>query len=166
MIAVNSGGSIRDAESLLDQVLTFSGALGEGKEIKTQDLKDLLGLVEINTISKLTDFLCQKKASEAVNFLNELIDKGSDLQELAKSLINYLRQALILKISGGEVANPINIGLTKEEFRRLQAQTLNFKEEELRRILNLFLEAENKMKYSSILQLPLELAIIESCGIT
>ena len=165
LIAVNSGGSIRDAESLLDQVLTFSGATAEKKEIKTQDLKDLLGLVEINTISKLCDFLCQKKAAEAINFLNEIVDKGSDLQEFAKALINYLRQALILKISGGEVANPIITGLTKEELKRLQELTLNFKEEELRRILNLFLEAENKMKYSSIPQLPLELAIIESCGV-
>ena len=162
LIAVNSGGSIRDAESLLDQVLTFSGATAEKKEIKTENIKDLLGLVEINTISKLCDFLCQKKAPEAVNFLNEIADKGSDLQEFAKALINYLRQALILKISGGEVANPIITGLTKEELKLLQAQTLNFKEEELRRILNLFLEAENKMKYSSILQLPLELAIIEA----
>jgi len=161
LIAVNSGGSIRDAESLLDQVLTFSGQNSKD-EIKAQDIKDLLGLVEINTISKLTDFLCQKKASEAVNFLNEIADKGSDLQEFAKALINYLRQALILKISGGEVANPIITGLTKEELKLLQAQTLNFKEEELRRILNLFLEAENKMKYSPIPQLPLELAIIEA----
>jgi len=162
LIAVNSGGSIRDAESLLDQVLTFSGTLEQGKEIKTQDLKDLLGLVEINTISKLCDFLCQKKTAEAVNFLNEIADKGSDLQEFAKALINYLRQALILKISGGEAANPIITGLTKEEFQRLQELILNFKEEELRRILNLFLEAESKMKYSSIPQLPLELAIIEA----
>ena len=161
LIAVNSGGSIRDAESLLDQVLTFSGQNSKD-EIKAQDIKDLLGLVELNTISKLTDFLCQKKASEAVNFLNEITDKGSDLQEFAKALINYLRQALILKISGGEVANPIITGLTKEELKLLQAQTLNFKEEELRRILNLFLEAENKMKYSPIPQLPLELAIIEA----
>jgi len=38
----------------------------------------------------------------------------------------------------------------------------NFKEKELRQIINLFLEAENKMKYSSIPQLPLELAIIEA----
>jgi len=60
------------------------------------------------------------------------------------------------------VANPIITGLTKEEFQKLQSQTANFKEEDLRRILNLFLEAENKMKYSPIPQLPLELAIIEA----
>ena len=165
LIALNSGGSIRDAESLLDQTLTFSGTLGRGGEIKTGDIKDLLGLVEINSVSKFCDFLSEKKAPEAINFLNEIFERGSDLQEFAKALINYLRQTLILKITGIESENPIITGLTKDEFQKLQTQAKNFKEEELRKILNLFLDAENKMKYSPILQLPLELAIIESCGV-
>ncbi len=164
LIAVNAGGSIRDAESLLGQVLSFGGTLGD-KEIKAEDVKNLLGLVEIGLVSKFSDFLCQKKAPEAISFLNEIAEKGSDLQEFNKSLIGYLRQALILKITGPEAANSIITGLTKEEFQKLQEQTAIFKEEELRRILNLFLEAGNKMRYSSIPQLPLELAIIESCGV-
>jgi len=166
LIALNAAGSIRDAESLLDQILAFSGS-GE-KEIKAKDLKDLLGLVEIEAIQKFTDFLCQKKASEAINFLNEITERGSDLQEFSKALINYLRQALILKLVGEEAEsspNPIITGLTKEEFQTLEKQTTVFKESELQNILNLFLEAQNKMKYSPIPQLPLELAIIESCGV-
>jgi len=158
LIALNSGGSIRDGEGMLDQALTFAGIKGE---IKAGDIKDLLGLVEIELVAKFCDFLSEKKASEAINFLNEITDRGSDLQEFAKILINYLRQALILKIVGSETANPIVTGLTKEEFQKLEEQAAVFKETELRNILNLFLEAENKMKYSPIPQLPLELAIIE-----
>ena len=164
LIALNSTGSIRDAESLLGQVLTFEDTSGK-QEIKAEKVKDLLGLVEINLISQFTGFLCQKKATEAINFLNEITEKGSDLQEFSKALNNYLRQGLILKIAGSEVANPIIAGLTKEELEKLQKQADSLKEEELRQILNLFLEAENKIKYSSIPQLPLELAIIESCEI-
>ena len=162
LIALNAAGSIRDGESLLDEVLTFAG---EKKEIKAEDIKDLLGLVEIEQVTKFCDFLCQKKAPEAINFLQEIIEKGSDLQEFAKALINYLRQTLILKITGIGEGNPVVTGLTKEEFQKLGEQAAAFKEEELRNLLNLFLEAENKMKYSPIPQLPLELAIIESCGI-
>lgn len=161
LIALNSGGSLRDGESLLDQALTFSGTLGREGEIKAEDIKDLLGLVEINLVSQFTDFITEKKAAEAINFLNELIERGSDLQEFAKTLINYLRQGLILKITGAEERNPIISGLTKEEFQKLEKQAANFKENELRNILNLFLEAENKMRFSPIPQLPLELAIIE-----
>jgi len=158
LIALNSGGSIRDGEGMLDQALTFAGLKGE---IKAGDIKDLLGLVEIELVAKFCDFISEKKAAEAINFLNEITDRGSDLQEFAKILINYLRQALILKIVGIKTANPIVTGLTKEELQKLGEQAAVFKETELRNILNLFLEAENKMKYSPIPQLPLELAIIE-----
>jgi hypothetical protein len=59
--------------------------------------------------------------------------------------------------------NPTIFGLTKEEFQKLQSQTKNFKQSEILEILNLFLDAQNKMKFSPILQLPLELAIVEIC---
>lgn len=172
IIALNSGGSIRDAEGLLDQVLTFSGAFGQKKEIKIENIKDLLGLVEIKLVSDFCDFLYQKKLTEAISFLQNIIDKGSDLQEFTKALINYLRQTLILKILNPEnikdnsQINSIITGLTKEEFEKLNFQAKNSNELELQRIINFFLEAQSKMKYSSIPQLPLELAIVEICNTT
>ncbi len=165
LIALNSGGSIRDAESLLDQVLTFGGTIGKKTDITAEDIKNLLGVVETRLIAKFTDFLSQKKPAEAIYFLNEIAEGGSDLQQFTKSLVNYLRQAFILRLAGAqatETGNPIIIGLTKEEFQKIKEQAANFKEGELRHILNLFIEAENKMKYSSIPQLPLELAIVEA----
>ena len=157
LIALNSGGSMRDSESLLDQILTFAS---QEKEIKARDIKDLLGLVEVAMVSRFTDFLTQKKSAEAINFLNETADKGQDLPEFCRALINYLRQALILKISGQE---SLVVGLTKEEMEKLKAQTVVFKEADLQNILNLLLDAQTKMKYSSIPQLPLELAAVEFC---
>jgi DNA polymerase III gamma/tau subunit len=87
-----------------------------------------------------------------------------DLTEFTKTLLNYLRQALLLKIMG-EDGNPLISGLTKEEFQKLKEQSEIFKEEEIKKIIHLFLEAQTKMRYSPIPQLPLELAIIESCGL-
>lgn len=162
LIALNSGGSIRDAESLLDQVLIFTETPDKDKTIKSEDIKDLLGLVDLSSISQFVDFISQKKAAEAIDFLNKTLEDGYDPQEFAKALIRYLRQALLSQISP-DLNNPIISGLTKEEAEKLQNQSANFKKEELQRIINLFLEAENKMKYSSIPQLPLELAAIESC---
>ena len=163
LIALYSRGSMRDAESMFDQVLTFAGKTG--KEIKANDIKDLLGLVEVKLISQFCDFLGQKKPEKAISFLNDLTEKGSDLDEFTKALLNYLRQGLILKITGKETAELIITGLTKEEFQTLENQTKLFQEQELQKIINLFIQASNQMKYSPIQQLPLELAIIESCGI-
>ena len=158
LIALNSAGSMRDAESILDQAITFK--LGK---IKAQDIKDLLGLIDLELASQLSDFLIKKDSLKAVNFLNEILDKGLDLEEFVKSLINYFRQALILKIAGEN--NPILFGLTKEQMEKLKIQTENFKEEDIREMLNKFLETQNKIKYSSIPQLPLELAIVEICRV-
>jgi len=165
LIAFNSAGSIRDAESLLDQIFTFAGEV-KGT-IKSEDIKNLLGLVDIKLVSNFVDFISKKQASKAIDFLNSLSERGVDIQEFTKVLINYLRQALILKLT--EVKsnqNPIITGLTKEEFEKLANQAKSFKIEELEKIINLFLDAQNKMKFSPILQLPLELAIIDSCEIT
>jgi len=163
LIALNSGGAIRDAESLLDRVLTFK--LETKEEIKAEEIKDLLGLVEINQVSQFIELILQKKAAEAVDFLNDLINRGQDIQEFSRALVDYLRQALILKISGekGE-NNPLITGLTKEEIQNLEKQTEKFTEQGLQKIINLFLQAENRIKYSSIPQLPLELAIVEIVG--
>lgn len=161
LIAMSSGGSVRDAESLLDQVLTFAG---KSREIKTEDIKDILGMVDINLVSQFFDHILEKNGAKAIDFLNKNLEKGFDPQEFVKAFINYLRQGLILKINQN-LENPIISGLTKEEKEKLQSQILNFQEENLRQIIRIFLKAENEMKYSSIPQLPLELAIIESCGV-
>ena len=156
LIALNSAGSMRDAESILDQATNFSAG-----KITAATIKDLLGLVEVENVSSFCDFLIKKESVRAIEFLNEILDKGMDLEEFTKSLINYLRQALILKIAGEK--NPILVGLTKEQMEKLKSQTEKLKEEDIKNFLEKFLQAQYKIKYSSIPQLPLELAIVEIC---
>lgn len=160
LIALNSGGSMRDAEGLLDQALTFAGTLGKEGMIKTEDIKSLLGLADTSLISQFVDFISERDAKKAVSFLAETFEKGYDPQEFVKTLISYLRQAMLLKINP-DAMNPVIIGLTKEEQEKIQNQAAKFTLQELQKTLNLFMEAENKMKYSSIPQLPLELAIVD-----
>jgi len=160
LIALNSGGSIRDAEGLLAQTLAFAGTLGREKMIKTEDIKDLLGLTDTNLISRFVDFISEKDVLKAIKFLGETLEKGYDPREFIKALIYYLRQAMLLKINPNPM-NPVIIGLTKEEQEKIQTQAEKFSSQELQKALNLFLEAENKMRYSSIPQLPLELAIVD-----
>lgn len=159
LIALNSEGAIRDGESLLDQAITFFGD-EKGREIKAEDLKDLLGIADTHLVAQLADFIVQKQAEKAISFLNETLEKGFDPNEFARALIKYFRQAMLLKINP-EPTNPIVVGLTKEEIEKIKSQSANFKIEDLQKALNLFMDAENKMKYSSIPQLPLELAIVE-----
>jgi len=163
LIALNSDGSVRDSESLLDQVLAFAGTKGRQGEIKPDDIKELLGLIDTNLISQFVDCLVAKDGAKLVSFLNGIFEKGYDPQEFVRALNRYLRQVLLFKISP-EPTNPIIVGLTIEEQAKLKAQSEKFERAELHRILELFFDAENKIKYSSIPQLPLELAIVDIIG--
>lgn len=157
LIALNSRGSFRDAESLLGQCISFSSKDGL---IKTQDIKELLGIVEIGQISKFIDFLILNNSKEAIILLNSLGDNGVDLQEFAKTIVFYLRQILLIKIYP-DFLNLQNSGLSAQELEKMKTQTDSLSQKKIQNMLELFISAENKMKYSAIQQLPIELAILD-----
>lgn len=157
LIALNARGSFRDAESLLDKCISFTT---QDKLITLKEVKDLLGIVEVGQISKLVDFLIQKNAKDSILYINSLADEGVDLQEFAKTLVFYLRQCLLLKINP-ELLNAQNSGFSTEEIEKMKEQISKTSEKEIQKMTELFIDAENKMKYATILQLPLELAIVD-----
>jgi DNA polymerase III gamma/tau subunit len=95
--------------------------------------------------------------------LSGIIDGGADLQEFAKTLVFYLRQQLLLKINP-DFLNLQNSGLDEKELEKMKVQAGGLSQRNLQQMLELFIEAENKIKYSAVPQLPLELAIISFAG--
>jgi len=156
LIALNARGSFRDAESLLDKCFSFTGS---GGALKTENIKELLGIVEVGQVASFVDNLISKNTKDAIFTLNTLIDNGIDLQEFSKTLVFYLRQSLLLKINPTFLTVQ-NSGFSAPELDRLKAQTVGLSEKDIQNMLEYFIDAENKMKYASISQLPLELAII------
>jgi DNA polymerase-3 subunit gamma/tau len=161
LIAINSRGSFRDAESLLDQSLSFIGS-EKNKIVKAENIEELLGIIEVNQICKFVDFLILRNSKDAILFLEKLFEEGLDLQEFAKTLVFYFRQQLLLKIDSNFL-NLQNSGLSEHELSSMQAQISKLSQKELQKMLEIFIDAENKIKYSAISQLPLELAIIDVC---
>ncbi len=158
LIALNARGSFRDAESLLDKCISFTGAQGK---LTTKNIKELLGIVEVSQIADFVDFLVAKKAKEGVAHINALMEGGVDMQEFAKTLIFYLRQCLLLKINP-EFLTLQNSGLSEQELETMKKQAATVSQKELQTMLERFIAAENSMKYATILQLPLELAVVET----
>lgn len=155
LIALNARGSFRDAESLLDKCISFSSGV-----LKANDIKELLGIFEIGQISRFVDFIISKNTKEAILYINAMADGGVDLQEFAKTLVFYMRQCLLYKINPAFVTTE-NSGFSTEEISKMQEQTEKLTELQIQKMLELFIDAENKMKYASILQLPLELAVVD-----
>ncbi|MBU2578984.1 DNA polymerase III subunit gamma/tau [Patescibacteria group bacterium] len=156
LIALSSCGSLRDAETLLDQAISFSGA---ESLVKKEIVEKILGITDNEIIFKFLNYVFQKQTKSAVEFLEEIIYKGIDLQEFAKTLIIYLRGLLLLKISPG--FQDTLILLSEEEKEKFNELAKNLSEKELKDLLEKIMAAETKMKYSSLPQLLLELAIIE-----
>jgi DNA polymerase-3 subunit gamma/tau len=156
LIALNARGSFRDAESLLDKCFSFTGS---GGELKTENIKELLGIVEVGQVANFVDNLIAKDTKNALISLNLMIDNGIDLQEFSKTLVFYLRQSLLLKINP-EFLTTQNTGFSAPELDKLKTQIANLSEKDIQNMLEFFIDAENKTKYATISQLPLELAIL------
>ncbi len=159
LLAINAGGSLRDAESMLEQVITF--VQGEGQEIIDKEkVRKLFGMVETRLVSELVDTFLAKDAPKAIELIENLTTSGKDIHEFTRSCINYLRQALILKINP-QIFNPLLSGLTPEEELLIKKQIAKVQEKDIAKMLEILLEAENKQRYASLPQLPLELAAIK-----
>lgn len=157
MIAAYADGALRDAENLLDQIITLSYG-DKKKKIEREDIQEFLGLTNKQTIINLAGLLLKRKTKEAIEFLNQNIERGLNPFDLLEKLIDYFRQMLIIKIG---VENDYFELLGDDEKKVLKNQARETSELKIKKILKILLEAQSKTKYSPILQLPLEIAIIE-----
>lgn len=163
IIATAAGGSFRDAESLLDQILTFTeDKLEEG------DVKSLLGLVETQYIFKFVDLIADKKRLKAIQYLEELYTEGVNLEEFHSSLLEYLRQLMAMSLTKSNlddqensVISGLRVSFTKEEMKKLKKQAEDLPTEEINKMLKIFLKAGKRMDYSPIPQLPIEMAVVD-----
>ena len=159
LIANVSSGAIRNAESILDQAVSFI----DKNEVLTRELVEkILGIPDNLIIIKFINYLQEKKLKESIELINEIYSKGVDPNEFLSRVIEVLRSMLILKIDPEFESQTIST-FTEEEKNTLLKINQKFTEKEIQKILEILIQAETRMKYTSILQLPIELALVEIC---
>ena len=84
-------GSMRDAQSTLDQIIAFSG-----KTIRDEDIRTLLGVVEEQRVTSLVDSVFQRNREALLKQLQELVSYGINSENLCKRLIDRVRNLLRL----------------------------------------------------------------------
>ncbi len=156
MIAIAAEGGMRDAESLLSQVMSL-----EDKKITAKEVAEILGTTQRQSVEQLVGFLLSRKTAEAIALVNQLSQDGYDLEVFNKSLLNYLRQAMLVSVDA-KLAKLFSYELTKEQSAQLSEQAKNCRPEELLFVIRCFVEIQGKIKSSFIPQLPLEMAIIKA----
>jgi DNA polymerase III subunit gamma/tau len=156
-IARQAEGHLRDAESLLGQLVSIAG-----KEITREQADLVIPRSDINEIVRLTEFLANKDASSSITLINKLIDDGVDTEKFIGDFVEILRKILLSKINPalGE-----RLGLDVGESFEIKINDLkkNLETGYLILILEKFITAKSEMKNSFIIQLPIELAIAELC---
>ncbi len=157
-VARQSGGHMRDAESLLGQVVAISG-----KKITQKEADLVIPRSDIQEILNLIDLLIKKDASSGIALVNNLVNNGVDLKSFIDDLIEVLRKMMINKISPG-LSEKIGLELGESLDAKLDQISQETNLNQLVKILEKFIIVRNSLKTSFIIQLPVELALVDLCS--
>jgi len=151
-IARGAEGGLRDAESALDQLISF-----RGKQIVEEDVTSVFGLVARETLEKLAGFVLAGDLKNIIGTVAELDEAGKDIQRLVIELISYFRNMLVCL----HVDNPSRLGdLTESQISTLLKQSGTTNTESLLRIINILARTEAEMRFAMSRRTLLETALI------
>jgi len=151
-IAQESDGSLRDALSLLDQlVATF------GTDIKHEEAIRILGLLDRELLRKAVSAIFRKDTKICLETLNEASLKGVSPKRFAEDLLKTFRNALIIRATGGEILSNIS----KEEKREIELLSSEHSIESLELLFNLMLKGTEEVQQSSYPQMALEVTLVK-----
>ncbi len=153
LLIKKANGSFRDGIKLLDQLSSHKGKI-EDKDI----LENFKGL-DFESLVQFIEVIGKGKVADALVKVAELAKEGIDMKEATLSMVDMLRQIVFIKNGLGEVLTKPNY--TIDKYEKLVTLSQNFEIKDLVKILNALQSAYEKLKFASIAELPLELAILE-----
>ena len=153
-IARGADGGMRDAESTLDQLISFCG-----NHIEEADVLSMFGLAAQNQILKLSQAVLAGDIQSALTQLNELAQGGKDLGRLLADLLNHFRNVLIYQVSRGDLTL---LEASEAETQALKEQTALATTDTLTRILEVFADAELRLRDATSKKILLEVALLRS----
>ncbi len=153
LVARGAGGSFRDAISTLDQL-----AAATGKKISVQDVLQLGTAVEEDVLFRLCDTIVDGDVAGALVLVEELAERGQDLGQLTKELLEHLRHLLLVQHLGHV---PESLPLTEESRDRLREQANQLPEPTVLRLVDLLAVVVEDERQGGDPRLPLELALVK-----
>jgi DNA polymerase-3 subunit gamma/tau len=152
-IAKGADGGLRDAESMLDQLVAFCG-----DKITEPDVLNVFGFTSEQTVAQFTEKILRGETPEALDLLHTEADSGKDMMKLMSDLISYLRDLLIGKVKPEALADDLNPELQKS----LEAQATMIETDRLLELIDQFAAAEGRMKWAPNKRLHFEVAVIKA----
>jgi len=152
-VARAAEGSVRDALSLFDQVLSFSGT-----EVRDADLSALLGLIDRELLVAVPRAVLEGDSLAALDLVERLSEYGADYRNFARELLLLFREILLVKLApeGSALLDPI----LPEERGRLRPFADAFSEEDLLRFVDVLGQLEGELRFAQDPRVCLELALL------
>jgi len=157
LIARRAAGSMRDAESLFDQVIAFAG-----EDVKSGDVERTLGLVAAEAIERLGSAVLAGDGAGALRAVDALVREGADLVQAAHQVVEYFRDLMVLAAAPDE---PELVDASGEERERLRLAAARQSPATLLNLINVFLEATGFMSRVLSPQLVLEYAALKAARV-
>ena len=148
-IAKESTGSLRDAYTLFDQVVSFSDG-----EITLAKIREKLGLVGLDNLNELTEILTEGDAGKALEYLDEVLARGVSVEQFIADFAEYMRSLLFLK---NGITREAVLGYAEERFSRKAIESYTVSQ--LEKAVDLLLDLYWNVRYSLNPRFELELLV-------
>jgi DNA polymerase-3 subunit gamma/tau len=152
-IARGAEGGLRDAESMLDQLVAFCG-----ETIAEADVLNVFGFTSEQTVVDLTGHVLRSETAGALELLYQQCESGKDMMRLMSDLIGYLRDLLVFKAKPDALSEDVDPDLQKS----LGAHAELIATDRLLELIDQFAAAEGRMKWAPNKKLHFEVALIRA----
>lgn len=154
-IAREAAGSMRDAMSLLDQVIAYVGVSGD--KITAEGVARVLGVADRTVLHRLSGALVEGNASECLQIIGELAGQGYDLPHVARDILGHLRDLVVAKVC----ENPAGLlDLSDEEIADVKALAAHASAEDLTRLHQGFSRSFDEIVRGGQPRASLEMALV------
>jgi DNA polymerase-3 subunit gamma/tau len=153
-IARGAEGGMRDAESALDQLISFCG-----EKIVESDVLSMFGLAAQGQIIAISDAVLNGDAQAVLRELEELARHGKDLARLLADLLGHFRNLLVFQVSGG---NADLLDLSEAEAAAVTSQTKRIATEAITRIMEVLTDAEGRLREAASKKIFVEVTLLRA----
>jgi DNA polymerase III subunit gamma/tau len=152
-IARGAEGGLRDAESMLDQLVAFCG-----EKISESDVLNVFGFTSEQTVIDLTGRILRSETPAAISLLHQQSEAGKNMMRLMSDLIAHLRDLLVFKAKPDALQEDVDSDVQKS----LAAHAELITNDRLLELIDQFAAAEARMKWAPNKKLHFEVAIIRA----
>jgi len=148
-----SGGSMRDAESALQKIISLGG-----EQISDEDVSALLGVVQQEYLNRMMQAILAPDYQAVVDIIQQLFERGHDLQNFLRAFIEFVRHVTVCKIAQAEYHLSL---LPAEDLAYIRTIAGQLQVEELIRYYDLLLKSDNELRWPPFGQFHVEMTFLK-----